>query len=408
MYQYKYYNYYKISNQLLEFHELFYKFWTVGRPTFTNKIPTAAVCFNKKDGKFFQFLFNPDFWDSLDDYERCFVIAHECLHVVLNHGIRARDGEPRKTAIAIDIIVNYILSNNLGLKLTPKLLEGSHFQTVFKDHKKIPKNKSFEYYYNLLEEHPEEVNDGVLEGAGDHGYLMELDMDGLMEYIFENQNLTDEQKKEIKNKIEAQLKQAGTESLDNIMEIYGNSKRKLSFKWEQLMKHLVRTKMSIYQREYAGANWTKEDRRTALLPSDVIMPLYLNEKPEFKNEMWFFTDCSGSCSHLVDQFTEVARSIPEKIFDVKYHIFDTITKEWDIKKTYAEAGGGTCFSQIETYIQNKIKKEKIRYPKTVFIITDGCGTPVKPEYPANWFWILSADQRDCIPTECNIIPMSEI
>lgn len=406
MYMFRTYDYYALSNQLLEFHEIFYKFFTIGRPTFTDKIPTAAVAFHKKNGKFFQFLFNPGFWDSLDNYERCFVIAHECLHVILNHGLRGKDGDKRRTAIAIDLIVNYILTNNLGLKPTPKLLEGCFFETIFKDPKIVPKNKSFEFYYNYLAEHPENIQDNVC--VKDHDYLMEIDYQTLMEHIFDNQNLSDAQKKELKDKIDAQLRQAGTESLDNIMEIYKTAKKRLNFAWERMVGTFVKSQLSKYMKEVNAANWVKEDRRTALLPSDVMLPLYANEKPEFKYDMWFFTDCSGSCTHLVDQFTQVARSIPEKLFNVKYHIFDTQVKEWDINKTYAEAGGGTCFQCISTYIDNKVKKEGSKYPKIVFVITDGAGTPVQPAYPRNWNWILSADYRDCIPKDSKVIMMDEL
>ena len=31
-------------------------------------------------------LINPKFWDSLNYYNKAFVIAHECLHIILNHG----------------------------------------------------------------------------------------------------------------------------------------------------------------------------------------------------------------------------------------------------------------------------------------------------------------------------------
>lgn len=402
---YKFYDFYGISNQLLQFHEIFYKFWTVGHPVFTDKIPTAAVAFDKKNGKFLQFLFNPKFWDYLDNYERCYVIAHECLHVILNHGIRARGEDKRKAAIAIDIIVNHILTSNLGLKLTPRLLEGCHFQTVFKEPAKIPKNKSYEFYYNYLKEHPEEMQDGV-EGA-DHGYLMELDIDGLLEHIFENQNLSKEQKAEIKEKLESELKKAGTESLDNILDIHTEPKRHTNFRWEVLMRKIVKTKMSKVMREYQGANWVKENRRSALLPSDVMLPLYLNEKPEFKYEMWFFQDVSGSTVHLASKFRDVALAIPEKIFDVKFFTFDTATREVDLKKGEIRGGGGTEFSHISTFIENKIKKDKRKYPSTCVMISDGEGTPFSPQFPENWLYILTHKNLECLPPNPKYVLLDE-
>ena len=401
------YNYYKISNKLLEFHEIFYKFWTIGRPTFVESIQTAAIAFNKKNGKYLQFLFNPKFWNYLDDYERCFIIAHECLHVILNHGRRGRGKDQRKTNIALDLIVNNMLTNNIGLKLTPKLLEGIHFQTVFKDPNIVPKNKSFEFYYNYLTEHPENISDKI--NISDHDYLYEINIEDLIDYISENQNLSEKQKKELKEKLNNELKdKVGTESLDKILDIYNEPKIKFKFKWETIIKKIVQNKYSSVFREYESPNWVKEDRRTTLMSKDVILPLYLDEKPEYKYELWFFSDVSGSCEHYASKFLSVAQSIPDKIFDVKFHTFDVSTREVNLKNPKIVGGGGTCFSQIETYIQNKIKKDRIKYPETIVCISDGQGTIIKPQYPQNWLWILTSNNRNCLPENTKVVMLDEL
>lgn len=409
MNHYKYYDYYQLSNQLLEFHELFYKFWTVGRPVFTEQIPTACVCFDSKSGKFLQFLFNPHFWDKLDNYERCFIIAHECLHVILNHGIRGHAGDKGITAIAIDIITNYILTNNLGLKLTPMLLEGTHFQTIFKDHTTIPKNKSFEYYYNLIKNQPELLQDGVDEMIQNHDYLYSLNIDALLDHIFGNQDLDKDQKKELKDKLKQELAKAGTESLDKLLDILESPKLKTSFRWEQLMRNMVKTKYSIYMREFEGPNWIKEDRRMATLDEELMTPLWLNEKPDYKFDLWFFQDVSGSCEHLASKFLAVAKSIPDKIFDVKFHTFDTSVREVDLKKSKIRGGGGTAFDIIHNFILKEIEKNQIKYPSNCVVITDGEGNQFDAgKFNRNFLWILTGNNKSCIPKECRTILMDEI
>lgn len=79
----------EISNKLSEHHLIFQTFWSIGTPLFTKDIPTAAVGFDSV-GEVIYMIVNPDFWDTLDIENKTFVIAHECLHVILNHGKRGQ------------------------------------------------------------------------------------------------------------------------------------------------------------------------------------------------------------------------------------------------------------------------------------------------------------------------------
>jgi len=48
-----------------------------------------------------------------------------------------------------------------------------------------------------------------------------------------------------------------------------------------------------------------------------------------------------------------------------------------------------------------------KYPKAVFVITDGYGDQINPKKPKNWYWFLSNDYRRCIPDTCNVFNLSE-
>ena len=104
---------YEVGDSLENYYGLFYSFWSVSTPVEDVNIPTAAVSFDRV-GKFLNFLFNPKFWKSLDDYEKLFVVSHEMLHLILNHGIRQVGLIPELANIAMDVVVNETLVNYYG------------------------------------------------------------------------------------------------------------------------------------------------------------------------------------------------------------------------------------------------------------------------------------------------------
>ena len=56
--------FYAISRRLERYHSVFYQLWELGRPVFTEQVPTAAVAFNKQ-GRCIAFMFTPIFWTTL-------------------------------------------------------------------------------------------------------------------------------------------------------------------------------------------------------------------------------------------------------------------------------------------------------------------------------------------------------
>ena len=56
---------------------------------FDESIPTAAT-----NGK--RVAFNPEFVDSLTDEEVKFLVAHECMHPMLEHNYRRGERQPRR------------------------------------------------------------------------------------------------------------------------------------------------------------------------------------------------------------------------------------------------------------------------------------------------------------------------
>jgi hypothetical protein len=126
------------------------------------------------------------------------------------------------------------------------------------------------------------------------------------------------------------------------------------------------------------------------------------EEEQKKITVFFFMDTSGSCWGLKDRFFRAARSLPPEKFDIRLFCFDTQVQETDIESGRIYGGGGTAFDIIESKIQTTCRNEKIKYPKAVWIMTDGMGSRVNPEKPDRWYWFLSHDYRYYIPKESSI------
>ncbi len=69
-----------------------------------NSVPTAAT-----NGK--RVLFNEDFCNGLDDEELKFLVAHECLHPMLEHNFRRQERNPYKWNKAADYVINKLLTD---------------------------------------------------------------------------------------------------------------------------------------------------------------------------------------------------------------------------------------------------------------------------------------------------------
>ena len=94
------------------------------KPVITNKIETACV---QLDGTL---KVNPKFFSELDDAEKEAVIAHEVMHLALEHIQRSRGKEPKLRNITDDAVNNAILSKS-GFKL-PKGAIVPDYNDVFR------------------------------------------------------------------------------------------------------------------------------------------------------------------------------------------------------------------------------------------------------------------------------------
>src|SRR5581483_1638725 len=186
----------EISRSLQDHHAIFSEIWQIGRPVFTEDIATAAIQFDES-GEFVNFLFNPNYWNGLTSYERLFVISHECLHVILKHGVRTAGGkDSSRINVALDLVVNHLLVNSF--EFDRKRIRDEDVlcwvDTVFKDKPEVPLNECYEYYYQLVPS--AEINVFTVD---DHSQLSK-DINKIIGKL--NERLSTEEKKVIESIVE--------------------------------------------------------------------------------------------------------------------------------------------------------------------------------------------------------------
>ena len=405
--------YMRLSDALDRCHAVYYHFWQFGRPRFTEEVSTAAIQWHN-DYEQAEFLFNPTFWEGLDFYNRVFVIAHEMLHVILNHGPRFKDlKDSLKSSLntAIDIVVNHLLVGKFGFDRT-KIANAEKLcwvDTVFPDKPKLATDMHAEFYLKLM---PESIviklpmggkgKGDKGEGSGtpmpldDHDFVSPEDADKIIGKL--DEELTPEEKDEIKDVIDKHYENEGaggdgiggggrgtfgTGSWTFVKKVVVKPKPK----WETVVKKWAVKNMLPDIR--AVERWGRKHRRlTAIDFGRTFLPCELDvdamKAEERKLEVFFFLDVSGSCAGLADRFWRAANSLPPDRFDVRLFWFNTYCGEVDKKNPKIRLGGGTTFQAIERHVQVLGKEVRIAYPDAVWVMTDGYGGYITVEHPTRW------------------------
>lgn len=415
-----------IARELELYHAIFSKIWSIGKPRFTEKIPTACVTFSR-EGNFLDFQFNPIFWDKLSLYEKLFVIGHECLHIILNHGTRMLSLVPEISNVAADVVINEMLVSGFGFerkKVTWVDKNGCWLDTVFEDFKvPVEKDHSMEYYYMLLkkelvEKIKEALKSGKLKIVDSHEGLESTDpmeMGGLLDEILDGMNNKEKESLEKmlnsfgKQEVEECSQTAGTMP-GNLTKIIKTGFVKKKKKWETVIKNWVNSCIKITDKNHE--QWARINRRFAGICTSLFLPseMEIEDKNEEKKKIKvvFFQDTSGSCEALAKRFFSAAKSLPTNRFDVDLYCFDTQVYPTTIRSGRLYGFGGTSFGILENYVNSNISKEdSTKYPKAVFVITDGFGDQIQPKFPKRWYWFLTSNYRSCIPKECNFFRLED-
>lgn len=401
-----------MANLLSKHHSIFQTFWTIGKPLFTHSIKTAAVGFDRH-GQVIYLILNPDFWDSLDIYNQSFVIAHECLHVILNHGKRGNEYSNQKDVnIAQDIVINEMLVNGFGFNKfqitdwSKYCFVGTVFSSEHIIEHQIHTRGSFCYYLDLMAKTETNSQQDTMDQHPSDGNLGELDP-SIQDYIdqvaqFGNEAaqavkeeidhvLSDREKHDLAQKMseeinDAKNKMAGTIPLGDYISINPNPPKKKK-KWEEIVKKHLRSVMKY--ETVQKPSWIGRDRRHACLSEELMAQGHWNQEVPVKSKykIVFFLDSSGSCLNYAKRFVKMLQSIPDDTFDIEAYAFDCNLYPIDLKTGYVRGGGGTYFTILDKKIREITQKK--RHPDAIFVLSDGDGNQFSPEKPHLWHWILT-------------------
>lgn len=426
--------YFDVLRQLRKHHSLFAQFWTVGDLIEINhpRMPTAGIAFDKA-GRGIQFLINPTYWATLTDHDKAFVIGHECLHVYFDHGRRSLELDREMSNLAQDVVINHYLVDVFGFK-REELTHGESYcwrDTMFPGRDDIEEDRCFEYYYQKLEEQggapqgqpgsgePQQgQGDGKNQTVDVHDFLDDVDeemleaiqeaVDDLMdritpEEVEEFEEIIEQGNQDESNELQKQQKKtAGTMS--------GGMKKRIRLgrivkkrTWENVVADIL-GRFAGMEKDVDLELWTRPNRRLGSLSGSLMLPAPVTESVRVKDriDVWAFQDTSGSCVDYAKRFFKAIATIPDDRFRVRVFCFDTKTYETSLASGELFGFGGTRFQPIEDCIQSIMNKEGVKYPQSIFILTDGHGDDVQPQHPDRWNWFLTEEY----PTDRFIPPKS--
>lgn len=408
----------RVVLHLLRFHSVFHTLWRVGRPVFDDSVPTAAIKFDR-EGNALLFVFNEEFWNSLDDYTRAFIICHECLHIILNHSARAKGMDPEIANIAMDVAVNHSLVNNFGFN-RESVTDANNYcwvDTVFD--RPVPESMSFEQYYMMLVNNEPPSVTLVDQHFDDEGesHAGGKDFEDLICGELSDR-LQQRELDTLRSKVRDGAFPGGAGSPGDPL-IPGTSSH--TFTSSSVTRHFwdkMLEKINDAVQYELRPQFVFKQRRLSLLSPDFAMP-HEHEVEKLlhtKLPLYLYLDCSGSCYHEKNRFFDLAMTIDQKTYAIELFSRTTIVEKMqrlDNGKYISTATDGSDdFSAIERHIQECLKNGTVKQHPIVIHLTDGFDCSryvVQPSRPDLWFWLITdRGTTRAIPRSCqNIYQMTE-
>ncbi len=320
-----------------------------------NSVPTAAT-----NGK--RVLFNEEFCNGLSDEELKFLVAHECMHPMLEHNFRRGERDAYKWNQAADYVINKLLTDE-GIGKMPA--QGLLDDNIYKQG-----GGTSDGIFNLL---PDTPQDG--QGNGGQGQPLDSCEDGQGSPAEVSQQ-QDEWKVKVAQAAQSAKMMgkmsAGLERLvDEIL--------KPKVDWRDVLQRFV-VKCRSDQR-----SWARPNRR--FLSQGLYLPSVSGES---LGEIAFAVDCSGSIGQdEINQFASEITTVWQDQKPTKVHViyFDSEVSHYDefgqddepIVKPHG--GGGTAFSPVFKYMT-----EHGIEPVACIFLTDLCCDDFgdAPDYPVLW------------------------
>jgi len=334
--------------------------------------------------------YNPDFVEKLSEDDLKGVLAHEVLHLILEHLQRGKDYNPKIHNIACDLCVNDMLFENNFCLPSGALLPRYHryefhnsdgTEIIIEDINK----KTSEIIYHELLKHLKD-DEKATDGENEKRFDKHIEGDG--------KPLSKEQKQEIKNKWKKAVSEASAYArqkgdMPKGLGIFIDGLLNEKVNWKSLLyKYLTRTIPYDY-------SYSRPSKRS--FSTGVYMPIMRKEAIEIVVSL----DTSGSIQgqELKDFMSEIngiAKSFNNLsmkliICDSEIHDIYTIGNgdSEAINKLIIKGGGGTSHKPIYNYV-------KTHLPNTRLLVnfTDGYTDLNELDESINTLWVICKNGVD--------------
>ena len=357
-------------------------------------VPTAAVT---KDGTIY---FNTEFFDGLSESMVHFVLAHEVMHLVLEHHQRRAARDPLMWNVAGDVLINEMLSQHFSCHRIS--LDLSAFCTVDSTGVDIdPDNTTTEQVYDKLMANAPKVRMQIQAVLGEDGQ-------GPCDIMFDSSGSSDgagdpdggvdgntiRDKSESTPQNEREWGEAALESATRskiagkcpqFMERRIDKMLNPEIPWSEVLAYYLRQKFC--QNSKSRHTFTPPNRR--YLHQDVIMTSRVGAK---KPSIAFSIDTSGSMSRDditkgVSEMDAIRKlyKVPVYLMEADYsvHKAQWVSPHEDIPAL--TGGGGTSFVPVIEHLkQNKPDVDLLVY------FTDGYGD-FGPPPDFDVLWVINSD-----------------
>ena len=340
-------------------------------------IPTA--CTNGRNVRY-----NPEFFKTLNEGQRNYVLMHEVMHILLLHWKRKGERYPKLWNIACDYVVNGLLdrmrwdldNNGVAFEKPPV---GCFLKEYYRD-------QSAEEFYNIL------VNENKKKRAADKTKYKGMVVDGVADDL-DMSNALDEAEAlsceaDIKELIRDTAKRRG-------LGIGGYYPRELKIMtaskklpWNKLLCEFMEERLD------EESSYLTPERK--YIHMDMIVP-GVGKTDDELGDIWAFIDVSGSINneelgHFLTQLYRIASEF-HCVFHIAYWhtkvdgVYKNIRNNEKLFKCKPKHTGGTDINCVYRYLaENKIK------PGVMIILTDGYfGSVTEPlgSLPKRTIYVLS-------------------
>ena len=326
--------------------------------------PTAAT--NGKEVRY-----HPEFVKSLSDEELKFLVAHECMHPMLEHNFRRGERDPRMWNQAGDYVINqHLTDDNVGRMPSQGLLNKSLFDAG---------GGTTDGIYKIIEQ--DDDGSGGGEGQG-HGDPLDDCQDGQGTPAEQAQEAAEWKVRVAQAAQSAKMMGKMSAGLERLVSEVLNPK----VNWRDVLQRFV-TKAVDTDRTFA-----RPSRR--FTQQGLYMP---SRSGEALGEICFAIDCSGSVGQSdLDQFASEIKRVKEDLnpkcihviyFDSEVSHYDKFDRDADINISM-HGGGGTDFAPVFAYMDDN----DIQPVACVFLTDLYCNSfGNEPDCPV--LWVSTGDEQ---------------